>query len=474
MQISAPRLTRITIVLLLLAGCVAHRTPAIPTTPWPAAASIDAFIAANDADTDYKFTGFVLLAQKGHALYQRGFGEISRDAKRKFARLPNVDTTFRIGSVTKTFTAAAIMLLIRDKKLALDQTLDSLAIGAPTQYAGVTILQLLSHTSGIHDFTNLPNYNDFKNKRLSSQELLAIIWPSNADFTPGEKYQYSNSGYVILGAVIEKLTGRPFAEFFQQRLFAPAGMTRTFVGDAGAPNMAVGYSEAAEADAISMTVPHAAGSMRSTARDLLAWHTFLQGDFFSAAEKLLLYTPVKANYGLGWMTSDVGNGKTAIGHGGGIDGFVTSFLRLPDDDVVAIVLCNSTDNDPETVAMAMLQTYLGHPPTIAPVVATTPYDEVKAKPLQGSYAMTAASKAELAGAPPEVLAQIAVIEVSAQAAGLMIKPVGQPSQPLISYADGSYRNRKLKIVVNFAIDATGVTTMVLQQLATVIRYQREP
>jgi CubicO group peptidase (beta-lactamase class C family) len=478
MNSSPPRLAKFAVALLLLFSCSAHPTasitapsgpaPSIPSQPWHHAAAIDALIAHSDTETDNKFTGFVLLAEKGRALYQRGFGEISHDSK-KSNNLPNADTTFRIGSVTKTFTSAAIMLLIRDKKLSLEQTLNSLALGVPDKFSNITIKQLLSHTSGISDFTSLPNYNDFKAKPLSSPELLAMIWRGVSDFAPGEKYQYSNSGYVILGVIIEKITGQPFAEFFQKRLFDPAGMKRTYVGDAGAPNMATGYSDGSEADAISMMVPHAAGSIRSTARDLLAWHTLLQSDFLSADEKALLYTPIKGNYALGWMKSVIVPGKDAIGHGGGIDGFLTSFLRMPDDDVVAIVLCNSTDNDPEEVAMALLQSYLGHPPVNSSAVA---YDLAKAKQLAGTYDISAASKSELAGVvPPAVLEQIASITLTANTDGLVFKPVGHPPQVMTPYADGSYRQSALKVTITFAT-TDGVATMIVQQGATTVRYQR--
>ncbi len=454
-------------------GAAAAVQPAVPlpAVAWAPAVTLDALIARNDADNSSPLSGFVLLVHNGQALYGRGFGKVDRHR----ALVPNLDTTFRIGSVTKTFTSAAIMLLIRDGRLALNQKLGTLPLKVPAIFANVTIAQLLSHTSGIADFTDRSDYETFKNQNFSSVKLLDLIWQGGADFSPGEKFQYSNSGYVVLGVIIEKITHRPFADFFNTRLFAPAGMTRTFVGEGGGPNMANGYVADEDADAISMTVPHAAGSIRSTARDLSAWHTLLQGNFFTPAEKTLLYTPVQANYGFGWIRTALVDGKYCIGHGGGIDGFVTSFMRLSDDDVVAIVLSNDMSNAPEVVGRALLLAYLGHAPVIEAVVLPSAYNFEKAKLLAGVYAMTAESTRQLADLPSSVLASIATITVSAYPDGLGFEPVGQPAQRLLAYGDGSYRLRTLNLVVTFDKLPSGVTatpTFTVVQNETTIHYQR--
>lgn len=363
-------------VLLLLAAAPALCQPA-PAAPATAPRTPDdaRLIAAVDAAAarvlaDKAAAGFVVgIVQGGRVRLVRGYGHADLEN-----RTPVMErTVFRIGSVTKEFTAAAILLLAEQGKLSVD---DPLAKYLPDFPRGgeVTIRHLLNHTSGIRNYTSVPDFATASMRQeFTTDGMVALIRRSDPlyDFDPGTSYAYSNSGYLLLGAIVEKVSGQPYAQFLKANLLDPLGLRDTGIDDLAeiVPNRANGYEKAAEsrtgfanASPISMSVAAAAGAMRSTAADLLTWHAALLGGRVLKPASLATMTapgrlkdgrlPVPAppaagtpprppsSYGFGIMTGGQ-PGRRTIGHGGSINGFNASLNTFPDDDMTVVLLTNT-------------------------------------------------------------------------------------------------------------------------------------
>ncbi len=295
-----------------------------------------------------RFSGTVLVARDGKVIFAQAYG--LADRKRKLAN--QLDTQFRIGSQAKQFTATAILLLEQDGKLRVSDTVSQHLPDYPRETGEkLTIHQLLTHTSGIPSLFG-PGQDDVliepSRKPISSAELVAMFSKRKLNFAPGEKFRYSNSGYILLAAIIEKVSGESWGAFLARHLFAPAGMTRTYCGDehSGAPRRAKGYLVAADVFTLAPE-PHLSWSLGatgcySTVEDLLKWDVALEGTaVLSAAAKEKLFTAHAGNYAYGWMVGE-SLGRKIIYHPGGVPGFNALLARYPDDHATAIVLANMT------------------------------------------------------------------------------------------------------------------------------------
>jgi CubicO group peptidase (beta-lactamase class C family) len=210
----------------------------------------------------------------------------------------------------------------------------------------ITIYNLLTHTAGIPNFTSLAEYGTAKLSSTTPDQTLATLRDRTLDFGPGEKMSYSNSGYVALGSIIEKVSGQSYEKFLTENFFTPLGMTDTGYDSNTAiiKRRASGYARMpaglANATYIHMSIPHAAGALYSTTGDLLKWEQALfDGKVVSKASLDRMITPFKNDYALG-LTSTVVNGRRVISHGGGIDGFNTMLAYHPDSKTVIVVLSN--------------------------------------------------------------------------------------------------------------------------------------
>ena len=301
----------------------------------------------------------VAVAKSDEIILDRGFGKADLEWN-----LPADETAvFRIGSVTKQFTAAAIMKLAEQGKLSLDDPLSGYVPEFDTGGRTVTIRQLLNHTSGIPSYTSQPEFiSKYAPRELSDEELLAIVAGVDFDFEPGEKWNYSNTGYYLLGMVAAKASGKPFEVFLRDEFFEPLGLTRTYYGADRAivPRRAQGYEyhsgsrQFANDEPISMNVPGAAGAIWSTAGDLVRWQIALtDGRAVSPAsydEMIRSTAPTgqgDTRYGFGLMLSGEGEGLR-ITHGGGIPGFNSTLSYLPAQGLRTAVISNS-DGIPATV-----------------------------------------------------------------------------------------------------------------------------
>lgn len=440
-------------------------------------AQLGAYVASIGAnDPTGAFSGYVLVAQHDQPVFSRAYGLADRAANRP----PTADTSFRIGSVTKQFTAAAILKLEQEGKLRVE---DTVAKHLP-DYTGpardVTIHQLLTHTAGVPSFTDDPAYEQSKNAPATPAQLLARFAQLPLAFPPGSKHAYSNSGYVLLGAIIERVSGTTYASYLRDQLFRPAGMTRTEVGDAvGVTDRAEGYQVAegaiVAADPIDMSIPFAAGAVRSTANDLVRWHRAISGDaILKAPARAKLYTPALQKYAYGWIVTEV-QGRTAVTHGGGIDGFLTEYWRIPDADVVVIAWTNVLGGDTFGVGMAAVTATLGGAVKAIEKLDPGAVDAALIERLVGTYQLTAAGKAALAAAnpPAELIAAVQSLSVTAAPTGIVAQPNGQGPFTLTPLADGSFYAAGPRIHIRYILPPSGrIVEIALVQGPVTLTYGR--
>lgn len=314
-----------------------------------------------------EFTGAVLVARDGEVLLDRGYGFANREWS-----VPNDgDTKFRLGSVTKQFTAVAIMLLNERGLVDLDAPVKTYLPDAPAAWDGVTVRHLLTHTAGVPNFTDFDDYGASKTLPATMDSLIGRFRDRPLDFQPGEGWSYSNSGYILLTAIVEKASGRSYADFVAETLFQPLGMADSGYDSHAAvlPRRASGYAPTARgivnADYIDMSIPQGAGALYSTTRDLLKWEQGLFGGrLLTPASLALLTTPVRNQYAFGLAVTQAG-GNTTIAHSGGIEGFNTHMAWDPDRRMTVIVLGNLNGPGSDQVAGSLMALARGETVTLA-------------------------------------------------------------------------------------------------------------
>ena len=310
----------------------------------------------------------VLVAKKGKILYRNAFG----NANLENDIVMNPNHVFEIGSITKQFTSVSILMLEEEGKLSIQ---DKLSTYLPSYPNGdqITIHHLLNHTSGIKSYTEMAGLNTFGKNDKSPIEIIDYFKDESVDFKPGEQWHYNNSGYIVLGYIIEKVSGIAYEDFIQQRIFDPLGMKNSYYGDKSRiiKNRASGYQPTAQgfrnATQISMTIPYAAGSLMSCVDDLFLWHKAIRDNtLISASSKAKAHTNTtlnngeRTNYGYGWQINELNN-KQSIEHGGGIFGFVTQGVYVPDEDIYAIVLTNANGNSPQEITLQLASMVMDTP-----------------------------------------------------------------------------------------------------------------
>jgi CubicO group peptidase (beta-lactamase class C family) len=321
-----------------------------PTTPY-SIQEIDAYL---DSLVEWDaFSGVVLVARQGLVLINQGYGPADQEQG-----IPNTpQTKFRIGSITKQFTAMGILILQAQGKLDVQDPICRYVPECPVPWEGITLHHLLVHTSGIPDFVDLPGYEESKGTPTAPIELIARFKDEPLAFPPGSEWRYSNSGYILLGYVIEQASGQTYADFIQTNIFAPLGMASSGY-DHNQDVLALGYSgygeDWLEADYIDASVPYAAGALYSTVGDLLLWDQALYTEKLVSQELLdTMFTPFASNplggYGYGWFISERHN-RLVVRHGGGGDGYVGIIERYPEDGVTIILLSNRETTDIGTIA----------------------------------------------------------------------------------------------------------------------------
>jgi CubicO group peptidase (beta-lactamase class C family) len=330
----------------------------------PKAESLDALLKKYSALK--QFNGTALVADASGVIFRKGYGYANFEWE-----IPNTpDVKFRLGSITKQFTSMVVMQLVAEGKIKLD---DKITAYLPDYRKDtgdkVTIAQLLNHTSGIPSYTSQPGFfQEVSRDPYTVGDFVKKYTSGDLTFEPGSKWSYNNSGYFLLGAIIEKVTGKPYATVMQERIFGPLGMTSSGY-DLASPVLAKrasGYQlqggTYVNAPYLDMSIPYAAGSLYSTVDDLYLWDRALYGDKLLGADlKQQLFTPTQHDYGFGWVIVRkqlLDDGKTAvetIGHDGGINGFNTVLIRVPERKELVVLLDNTSRGDKlDALALSLL------------------------------------------------------------------------------------------------------------------------
>lgn len=316
----------------------------------------------------------VAVVHEGRVVKARGYGLADVELKVPVTE----ETVFEIGSVTKQFTAVALLMLVEEGKIGLDDRISKHLAGVPEAWSAVTVRHLLTHSSGIQNYLALPDFPDIhgshgsKGSGASHDEITALFFKHlQLEFPPGETWAYSNSGYLLLGNIVEKVSGKPYWQLLEDRIFEPLGMaaTRSSEPKAIIPNRASGYEwrgDRFENRPALAENAYAAGSIVATVRDLARWDIALStGKLLGASSREQAWAPFRApggatapfGYGSGWFL-DTYHGRRVIGHSGGTPGFSSTVLRFVEDRLTVILLTNHADRVIDHLAIDVAGLYV--------------------------------------------------------------------------------------------------------------------
>ncbi len=331
-----------------------------------------------------------LVAKNGKVLYRKAFGM----ANLELGVPMKPEHVFEIGSMTKQFTSVSILMLMEQGKLSLDDEITKYLPDYPIHGKKITVHNLLNHTSGIKSYTGMQSFRSMARTDMSPTELIDVFKNEPMDFDPGEAYLYNNSAYIILGHIIEVVSGQTYADFVEQQIFQKLGMKNSHYGSMSKiiKNRASGYQPTdtgfRNADYLSLTLPYAAGSIMSCVDDMLLWEQALhKNTLISEKSKQLAFTIGTLNngtpiyYGYGFSIDEI-NDVPTIEHGGGIFGYETYGVYVPGEDLYAIVLTNRNGQGPTDVTIEIAAHALGKPFSVASAKAIS---EEKMKQWVGTY-----------------------------------------------------------------------------------------
>jgi CubicO group peptidase (beta-lactamase class C family) len=448
------------IVLAVVSCAPAAPRPAPPSTPptsAPLAASfatpLDAYVSAfgHHWGEASAFNGYVAVAREGSVIFAKAYGQ----ADRATGSAADADTVFRIGSISKTFTALAILQLEEKGLLRIDDPVRKYLPELPSMADPVTIHHCLTHTSGL---PNLPDGSQLVAETGAvhpAAEGFAAYKGEALKFRPGERFEYSNAGFAVLAAIVERVSGQSYEAYMQEHVFGPAGMAHTTtVNSPPPPHLAVGYT-VDERDHVTVAAPityvtFGCGAVLSTANDLIAWDRALDGtSLLTEASKQRMFTAEKdvggivstpSRYALGWFVQHDA-GHEVLWHGGAVNGFQSSFARIPDAKVTVVVLSNHFGDYGvvDKVAEAALELALtgkGPTPEDEPVVDR--FDTAQLSTLVGEYRIDAATRAALlAKFPPDVVDRWRGLSLIAEGDHLFMNWVGEAGPEIFRSTDGS-------------------------------------
>ena len=404
----------------------------------------------NILNSQQKFNGAVLVAKEGKVLYQKGFGYRDIDKKVKH----DAQSIFQIGSVTKQFTSAIIMQLQQEKKLSVK---DKISKYFPTFPRGneITIENLLAHTSGIYNYTTDQAFMMTKVAIPHTEEqMIALFRDKPLDFEPGSKFNYSNSGYMLLGYIIQRVTGKPYEQVVRERILQPLQMNHSGFDFTNLANeyKTTGYytitDTVVNAAIVDSTVSYAAGALYSTVGDLYKWEQALYGDkIMNKESKKIVYTPVHNKYGYGWSI-DTLYGKVTYSHGGGIHGFTSYLLRFPGEKLVIILLDNSGGGKLGPMGKDLAAMVLGKPYTKPVTTSEVKLDEKVLQQYVGEYELTPTFK----------------IVVTLENGQLKAQATNQPQFDIYAEKEDLFFLKVVEAKIEFEKDETGkISGLILHQ-----------
>ena len=447
------------VLALVLAGAPAVAAPAV-------VAGADAEVLPNDAElADFARSALAqaypsdapgaaaLVVRQGRVVLRQGFGLSNLDLQ-----VP-VDPShvFEIGSITKQFTCAAILRLAEEGKLELDEPITKLLTDLPPAYEPITLTHLMTHTAGVPSYTDFPEWMKRWREDMTLTTLIGLFRDKPLDFVPGQSWKYSNSGYILLGAAIEKASGKSYEDYVEQEIFAPLGMKDTRYGhpEDVVAGRAAGYAKGAEgwanAPYLSLTQPYAAGSLMSNVDDLAKWSDALEtGKVVSAGSQARMFTAavleggenggVSTRYGMGYGLPVIA-GHPAHAHGGGIHGYRSDLLRVPDVDLLVVVLSNNTTVNPGDLSRKIAEHALGGPLPAPPAVVL---EATALEAFVGTY-----------GAATPVAGAVQRRTVTRDGDQLWLQRLGAPRVALRPIGDDRFVTEEGNVPVRFLRDGAG-------------------
>ena len=398
-----------------------------------------------------KFMGSVALSQNGTLIYSRSVGYLDLEAAEK----ANEHSKYRIGSITKTFTAALVLKAVEENLLSLSQPIETF-FPSIENADKITISNLLNHRSGIHNLTSNDDYLEWNTQPKTAAELVAIIAASGSDFEPDTKANYSNSNYVLLTYILENVYEKPYADLIQQYIAIPLGLTSTYVstGINAAKNEAHSYTVEGTWVRASITdpsVPVGAGAIVSTPADIIKFgEALFSGKIISAVHITLMQT-IHDGYGMGLFQIPF-HEKRAFGHSGGIDGFTSTWGHFPEEHVSLAITSNGSVTSTNSVAVVVLSAAFDKPYDI-PV-----FYEVNEETLARYVGVYSSAQVPLK------------MTITTDKKTLVAQGTGQPSFPLEATGKDQFEFDRAGVVLVFN-PAEG--TMVLKQGGGEFMFTRE-
>ncbi len=423
-----------------------------------ASASIDTLL--NAYNKLGKFNGSSLVAKNGAVLLNKGYGY--RDAETK--ALNDEHSIFQLGSVTKQFTSAVILKLQAENKLSVS---DKLSKYFPDYPKGdrITIKELLTHTAGIYNYTN--DLNFMKNeitKPKTREQMMALFENKPLDFSPGTGWSYSNSGYSMLGYIIEKVAKTSYEQAVRKYIFSPLKMTHSGFDftNLKSPDKTTGYfvlnaHDTTKAPIVDSTISFSAGAIYSTTGDLYKWSRALENNtILSASQQNEAYTPVKNNYGYGWGIDSI-DGKRRLSHGGGIPGYVTTISRVPADGVTIILLSNASNETIGAISNSIYAILYNQKYELPKERKSIRLDEQTMKQYEGEYELRPGF----------------MIQINAKDSVLMATPTGQGSKTFFAEKKDFFFAKEDDIQLEFTRnDQNKVDAFVLHQAGQQIKCKK--
>ncbi|MBO0798016.1 MAG: serine hydrolase [Blastocatellia bacterium] len=418
----------------------------------PVTARLDEYMSAA---AKQGFTGSVLVGQDGKVIFSKGYGMANEEWN-----IPNTpQTKFRLGSITKQFTATAILLLQERGKLSVQDPICKYVSECPQAWEPITIHHLLTHTSGIPSYTDVKSPEEYRKLSLSPVTVTGFVDSFKSkplEFAPGEKWKYDNSGYFLLGYIIEKVSGQSYEKFLQDNIFTPLKLADTGYDthDRIIKHRATGYSfrnnTRINSDYLDMTVPYSAGSLYSTVEDLFAWNEALFSDkLLTAKSREAMMTVYKNNYAYGLGVNQQFNRKM-VSHGGGINGFNTALARFPEEKLTIVVLRNADYgySNPGQIGNNLAAIVLGEKYEIPKEHIAIKVDPKIYDAYVGEYE----------------LAPNAIFKIRKEGERLMVTLTGQPEFELFPESETKFFYKVVDAQITFVKDDKGaVTHLILHQ-----------
>jgi len=397
------------------------------------------------------FSGSILIARRGRVLLSKGYG--MANIEHRVANTPQ--TRFRLGSITKPFTAIAILQLQERGLLSVNDPIRKHLPDYPKVGDTITIHHLLTHTSGILSYTSLPDYRETMAIPSPPRKSIDKVKHLPLEFPPGARFKYNNSGYILLGLIIETVSGKSYEQYVAENVLRPAKMKNSGYDHnytilrhraSGYERLRTGFL--ANARYIDMTTPHAAGALYSTVGDLYLFERALRGEALLKKRSLeKAFTPFKENYGYGWFIVRALRRK-CIGHQGSINGFASFLMRFPDDDVCIIVLSNYYHAPAMQIAGGLAEVVFGEKHRRTPRRVAVKVDPALYDAYVGQYAL-----------PPNY-----TVTITKEKSRLFTRLTGQPKYELFAQSETRFFLKEVDAEVTFFKNAAGaVTHLVIRQ-----------